>query len=215
MKTSFSQRKTVNLIAPSAKKKRSNNNSSRSEEQRSSPPKGPTKRRRRCGDDDFAKLNPSDNPVHANRIQQRRKAIEKGKNTAGYDCYRQQVPKAERRLLSMDTPTTPDPTLDIPAKRWLGQMRAWFVLLLCLHVGILCFVVVCARWATLYFFLLTKFSILWQAHCSSQVRPSGLCPAASLRGGRSDSSGSTGDSHHPVVQTRTTTRPGDDIVAML
>ena len=65
------------------------------------------------------------NPVHANRIQQRRKMIQKGKNTAGYDCYVQQVPKHKRTARSMVTPSTPDATLDIPTKRWQGQVRAW------------------------------------------------------------------------------------------
>ena len=70
------------------------------------------------------KLDPN-NPVHANRIQQRRKMIQKGKNTAGYDCYMQQVPKQKRAPRSMITPSTPDPTLDIPTKRWQGRVRAW------------------------------------------------------------------------------------------
>ena len=67
------------------------------------------------------------NPVHANRIQQRHKMIQKGKNTAGYDCYVQQVPKHKRAPRSMITPSTPDATLDIPTKRWQGQVRAWYV----------------------------------------------------------------------------------------
>ena len=108
MKPSFSSKAQANLIPPSAKKR-----SQKSSEEAAN-------KRRRC---EFAKLDPV---AHAHRIQQRRKAVEKGKNTVGYDCYRQQVPKAER-LLSMDTPATPDPTLDIPAKRWLGQMKAWYV----------------------------------------------------------------------------------------
>ena len=72
------------------------------------------------------RLDPN-NPVHANRIQQRRKMIQKGKNTAGYDCYVHQVPKHKRTPRSMITPSTPDPTLDIPTKRWQGQVRAWYV----------------------------------------------------------------------------------------
>jgi histone RNA hairpin-binding protein len=72
------------------------------------------------------RFDPND-PVQANRIQQRRKMIQKGKNTAGYDNYIQSVPKEERIPRSMKTPATPDPTVDISVKRWLGQVRAWYV----------------------------------------------------------------------------------------
>lgn len=72
----------------------------------------------------FPKLDPS-NPVHANRILQRRKAVQKGKNTAGYTRYVENVPKETRRPRSMETPLTPDHTLDIPTKRWQGLLRAW------------------------------------------------------------------------------------------
>jgi Histone RNA hairpin-binding protein RNA-binding domain len=75
----------------------------------------------------FAKLNPDDNDVHAQRIASRYKMILKGKNTVGYDQYVQQVPKHLRRIRSMDTPNTPDHTLDIPAKRWQGLVKAWYV----------------------------------------------------------------------------------------
>ena len=74
----------------------------------------------------FDKLDPKD-PVQAKRIQQRRKAISKGKNTAGYDAYIRQVSKESRRPRSMATPATPDPTIDISQKRWNGQVRAWYV----------------------------------------------------------------------------------------
>lgn len=70
----------------------------------------------------------TDDPVQAKRIVQRRKMISKGKNTAGYDAYVQQVPKEKRRVRSMDTPMTPNPSLDIPGKRWQGLVRAWYVL---------------------------------------------------------------------------------------
>lgn len=72
------------------------------------------------------RLDPND-PVQANRIQQRRKMILKGKNTVGYDRYLQQVPKHKRIPRSMATPATPDPTVDISTKRWQGQVRAWYV----------------------------------------------------------------------------------------
>lgn len=71
-----------------------------------------------------SRLDPND-PVQAKRIQQRRKTILKGKNTAGYDRYLQQVPKHTRIPRNMKTPSTPDPTVDTSNKRWLGQVRAW------------------------------------------------------------------------------------------
>ena len=73
----------------------------------------------------FPKLNQSD-VAHARRIQQRRKTVAMGKNTAGYAAYVAQVPKHQRRIRSMDTPGTPDHTLDIPTKRWQGMIKAWY-----------------------------------------------------------------------------------------
>jgi len=74
--------------------------------------------------DMFGKLDPN-NEVHARRISQRRKCISKGKNTVGYHEYVKQVPVHRRHPRSMKTPSTPDATLDIPAKRWQGLVRAW------------------------------------------------------------------------------------------
>ena len=74
----------------------------------------------------FDKLDPNQ-PDHARRIFQRRKAIAKGKNTAGYQHYVHEVPKHQRQPRSMQTPSTPDPSLDIPAKRWQGLVKAWYV----------------------------------------------------------------------------------------
>jgi hypothetical protein len=71
----------------------------------------------------FDKLHPNED---AQRIQSRYKMILKGKNTVGYTQYTQQVPKQQRRIRSMDTPNTPDHTLDIPAKRWQGLVKAWY-----------------------------------------------------------------------------------------
>lgn len=71
----------------------------------------------------FDKLHPDEN---AQRILSRYKMILKGKNTVGYTQYIQQVPKQQRRIRSMDTPQTPDHTLDIPAKRWQGLVKAWY-----------------------------------------------------------------------------------------
>jgi len=74
----------------------------------------------------FHKLDPK-NPQHAHKIQQRRKAIAKGKNTVGYDRYCRSVPKNKRQKRSMITPSTPDHTLDIPNKKWNGMVRSWYV----------------------------------------------------------------------------------------
>jgi len=73
---------------------------------------------------EFQKLDQSD-PVHARRIQQRRRMVAFGKNTVGYDEYIQQVPKHKRRPRCMKHPMTPDHTLDIPTKRWQGLVKAW------------------------------------------------------------------------------------------
>lgn len=67
-------------------------------------------------------------PQQAHKLLQRQKAIAKGKNTLGYDCYRRQVPLAARKKWSMDTPTTPDATLDMPNRQWNGMVKAWYVL---------------------------------------------------------------------------------------
>lgn len=85
----------------------------------------------------FAKLDPTDE-VQANRMQQRRKQVTMGKNTAGYECYLQQVPKSSRKPRSMDTPSTPDHTLDVPAKRWAGIVRAWYVSNFCINFPVDC-----------------------------------------------------------------------------
>ena len=81
--------------------------------------------------DDMAKqdsiFHPLDaaNPEQAHKIVQRRKAIEKGKNTIGYDEYCSRVPREKRHKRSMETPSTPDYTLDIPNKKWNGMVKAW------------------------------------------------------------------------------------------
>jgi hypothetical protein len=72
----------------------------------------------------FQKLDPSI-PEQKRRLEQRRKMISYGKNTSGYEEYLKQVPKEKRRSRCMETPATPDYTLDIPNKRWVGQVRAW------------------------------------------------------------------------------------------
>lgn len=74
----------------------------------------------------FNKLNLSI-PEQKRRLEQRRKMVSYGKNTTGYEEYLKQVPKEKRMPHSMETPMTPDYTLDIPNKRWQGQIRAWYV----------------------------------------------------------------------------------------
>jgi histone RNA hairpin-binding protein len=69
------------------------------------------------------KLDPSI-PEEAQRMKTRFKMISKGKNTVGYDEYLKQVPKEKRRKIP-EHPVTPDHTLDIPNRRWQGQVKAW------------------------------------------------------------------------------------------
>ena len=64
-------------------------------------------------------------PEQKRKMEQRQKMVSYGKNTCGYAEYIQQVPKETRMKRSMETPMTPDYTLDIPNKRWQGQIRAW------------------------------------------------------------------------------------------
>lgn len=71
----------------------------------------------------FRQLDPS-NPVEAKRIDTRKKQVQKGKNTIGYDLYIQKVPKHNRRKI-LEHPSTPDYKADIPNRRWLGQLKAW------------------------------------------------------------------------------------------
>ena len=75
-------------------------------------------------DGDIPKLNPEDK-AHARRIQQRRRQVMFGKNTAGYEEYTKKVPRHKRRHRCLDCPMTPDYMLDIPTKRWQGLMNAW------------------------------------------------------------------------------------------
>lgn len=65
------------------------------------------------------------NPEHAHKIKQRQKMISKGKNTAGYARYRSMIPMKKRKARSMETPTTPDPYVQMSNKRWQGCVRAW------------------------------------------------------------------------------------------
>ena len=74
----------------------------------------------------FHKLDPK-NPREAHKVNQRQKAITKGKNTIGYDIYCRTIPKDKRQKRSMITPSTPDHTLDIPNKKWNGLVRSWYV----------------------------------------------------------------------------------------
>jgi len=65
-------------------------------------------------------------PQESQRAQTRYKMLQKGKNTAGYDEYLKAIPKENRSKIA-EHPTTPDHTLDIPNRRWQGQVKAWYV----------------------------------------------------------------------------------------
>ena len=74
-------------------------------------------------DSEIKKLDPAV-PAEAQRIKTRLKMIQKGKNTAGYDEYVRKVPKHQRKRIK-EHPMTPDHTLDLPNRRWQGQVKAW------------------------------------------------------------------------------------------
>ena len=84
------------------------------------------KRRRTSSSDEEKLLDPS-KPEEARRIQQRKRMIEKGKNTIGYTEYVRQIPKERRKPKSMDHPSTPNFKANIPNRRWLGLVSAWYV----------------------------------------------------------------------------------------
>lgn len=73
----------------------------------------------------FRKLDASI-PEEDRRIMQRQRAVLKGKNTVGYDEYISQVPKRARTIRH---PRTPDHTIDIPNRRWLGLVKSWRIAL--------------------------------------------------------------------------------------
>jgi hypothetical protein len=64
------------------------------------------------------------NPKDAARLKTRANMIRKGKNTIGYDEYLKKVKKEDRRRIP-EHPVTPNHTLDIPNRRWQGQVKAW------------------------------------------------------------------------------------------
>uniref|UniRef100_A0A7S2WR92 Histone RNA hairpin-binding protein RNA-binding domain-containing protein n=2 Tax=Eucampia antarctica TaxID=49252 RepID=A0A7S2WR92_9STRA len=76
----------------------------------------------------FDSLDPK-KPEEARRMQQRKRTVDKGKNTIGYNEYTKQVPKETRRPKSMHHPRTPDHKVNIPNRRWLGMVSAWRVAL--------------------------------------------------------------------------------------
>jgi hypothetical protein len=63
-------------------------------------------------------------PKDAARLKTRANMIRKGKNTIGYDEYLKQVKKEDRKRIP-EHPVTPNHTLDIPNRRWQGQVKAW------------------------------------------------------------------------------------------
>ena len=70
------------------------------------------------------KLDTND-PANKNKIFQRRKQINFGKNTTGYEEYIKKIPKHKRPKRNAECPMTPDYLLDIPTKRFQGLMNAW------------------------------------------------------------------------------------------
>jgi hypothetical protein len=56
------------------------------------------------------------------RLAQRQKQIDFGKNTLGYAEYRSMIPKSERRR---GDPVTPDITIKMPKRRFVGLVRKW------------------------------------------------------------------------------------------
>ena len=154
MESDHPQQQVANRVPPSAKRgagsrddgsSSSSSSSSKGEEQRRPSHQRPAalhrnktyKRQKKITSTDQrfdlatqpARLDPTD-PTHARRIESRRRAVAKGRNTAGYDAYLRQVPRDQRKPRSMETPMTPDPTLDVSAKRWQGLVRAWCVFFL-------------------------------------------------------------------------------------
>jgi hypothetical protein len=79
-------------------------------------------------EEEFEPLDPT-KPDEARRIQQRKRMVDKGKNTIGYSEYTRQVPKERRKPKSMEHPRTPDHKANIPNRRWLGMVSAWRVAL--------------------------------------------------------------------------------------
>ena len=73
--------------------------------------------------ENFRRLDPS-NPAEAKRINTRKKQVQKGKNTVGYDLYIKKISKESRKKIP-EHPSTPDYRADIPNRRWLGQLKAW------------------------------------------------------------------------------------------
>ena len=98
----------------------------RSRERHHTNPKGPERNTKRVKgeDEQFRQLDDSI-PEERRRIEQRYRAIMKGKNTVGYDEYIRKVPAHKRRMRNPEHPMTPDHTRDISNRRWLGLVKAW------------------------------------------------------------------------------------------
>ena len=58
------------------------------------------------------------------RLQRRRKDVAWGKNTRGYDRYRELIPKHERKGY-IEHPRTPDITEKMSKRRWDGMIKVW------------------------------------------------------------------------------------------
>lgn len=144
-------------------------------------------------EEEFDRLDPKQED-HARRIFQRRKALQKGKNTPGYHNYVAQVPKHQRIARSMKTPSTPDPTIKISTKRWQGLVKAWYGTWLLARLAAVLLVtadtkvtVACVRFKGGHFHSHTRLSVFnpvlcfgfcllvarpfCQAHRASRLRP--------------------------------------------
>lgn len=123
--TSSRPRPKKNIISPESTSFLSSSSSSTTTQQQSQS-SNDTSCTNISNDDAMPKLDPNNN-THARRIQQRRRQVMFGKNTAGYEEYIKKMPKHKRprNRKSLDCPMTPDYLLDIPTKRWQGLMNAW------------------------------------------------------------------------------------------
>lgn len=71
---------------------------------------------------DFKKFYQPPHPNNLQRIQQRKKQIEFGKNTEGYKNYIQMIPFNRRTI---EEPMTPDPESEISKRCFDRQLKEW------------------------------------------------------------------------------------------